>query len=447
MSRATPSLFPCTITSPTLSVAVASAPSTPKFDVMLARSPRRRSPERASVRRSILPPLPPDRSAVQPSSSPRPHASTSSASAPPVAKKTRRSRNPPSQTNPPSTPGRRRMQSPPCWQSLRQGTRTILSPVQWGEDTITDITDITDRESFTNGTSSARLSGEDEQFLLSFEDQDFSSPSSYPSFSTSLPAGKPPELHQAANDFLQASVSSPSSVASPPCRSKRPLAASSRSTTQLTSSTVDESRSLLFFDETDGPFSQRPPTTSSFSDTIQQPSRMQHFLRDISAANKRQITPQSNIAVNYASVEPLALPTIRDGESFGDSVTTHGSSDLVGGEDLAAIDLTEANEVPGHLRKPEVVDNMTKISQFQCVICMDDATTLTVTHCGHLYCAQCLHSSLHVEATKGKCPMCRAKIDMKPRQAYNSKTKGFWQLELKLMTATRKGKRKADDLS
>ncbi|GAO14112.1 hypothetical protein UVI_02037980 [Ustilaginoidea virens] len=139
---------------------------------------------------------------------------------------------------------------------------------------------------------------------------------------------------------------------------------------------------------------------------------MQHFLRDISAANKRQITPQSNIAVNYASVEPLALPTIRDGESFGDSVTTHGSSDLVGGEDLAAIDLTEANEVPGHLRKPEVVDNMTKISQFQCVICMDDATTLTVTHC-----------------------------------AYNSKTKGFWQLELKLMTATRKGKRKADDLS
>lgn len=43
--------------------------------------------------------------------------------------------------------------------------------------------------------------------------------------------------------------------------------------------------------------------------------------------------------------------------------------------------------------------------------------------------------------------MCRAKIDMKPRSSYNTKTKGFWPLELKLMTATKKGKRKADNLS
>lgn len=43
--------------------------------------------------------------------------------------------------------------------------------------------------------------------------------------------------------------------------------------------------------------------------------------------------------------------------------------------------------------------------------------------------------------------MCRQKIDMKPRDAYNSKTKGFWPLELKLMTATRKGKRKANTLA
>jgi hypothetical protein len=39
--------------------------------------------------------------------------------------------------------------------------------------------------------------------------------------------------------------------------------------------------------------------------------------------------------------------------------------------------------------------------------------------------------------------MCRQKLDMKPRDAYNGKTKGYWPLELKLMTATRKGKRKA----
>jgi hypothetical protein len=42
--------------------------------------------------------------------------------------------------------------------------------------------------------------------------------------------------------------------------------------------------------------------------------------------------------------------------------------------------------------------------------------------------------------------MCRAKIDIKPRNNYNSKTKGYWHLELKLMTAS-KGKRKADNIS
>lgn len=42
--------------------------------------------------------------------------------------------------------------------------------------------------------------------------------------------------------------------------------------------------------------------------------------------------------------------------------------------------------------------------------------------------------------------MCRTKIDMKPRATYSSKTKGYWPLELKLMTRTRQGKRKAQDL-
>lgn len=43
--------------------------------------------------------------------------------------------------------------------------------------------------------------------------------------------------------------------------------------------------------------------------------------------------------------------------------------------------------------------------------------------------------------------MCRTKIDMKPRGVYNTKTKGIWPLELKLMTQTKKGKRKAEGIS
>ncbi|KAH0495366.1 hypothetical protein TgHK011_008924 [Trichoderma gracile] len=114
-------------------------------------------------------------------------------------------------------------------------------------------------------------------------------------------------------------------------------------------------------------------------------------------------------------------------------------------EEYTTIDLTEATDVPEELKKPEV-DKRVKLSAFQCVICMDDVTGLTLTHCGHLFCAQCLHSSLSMEPTRGKCPMCRTKIDMKPRATYSSKTKGYWPLELKLMTRTRQGKRKAQDL-
>lgn len=50
-------------------------------------------------------------------------------------------------------------------------------------------------------------------------------------------------------------------------------------------------------------------------------------------------------------------------------------------DDCHTIDLTEANDVPDQL-KPPAEDNRVKLSGFQCVICMDDATTLTVTHCG-----------------------------------------------------------------
>lgn len=47
------------------------------------------------------------------------------------------------------------------------------------------------------------------------------------------------------------------------------------------------------------------------------------------------------------------------------------------------IDLCDAAEVPEELKAPKV-DTRTKIGKFQCVICMDDASSLTVTHCGML---------------------------------------------------------------
>ncbi|KAL7948337.1 hypothetical protein V8C42DRAFT_247762 [Trichoderma barbatum] len=157
------------------------------------------------------------------------------------------------------------------------------------------------------------------------------------------------------------------------------------------------------------------------------------------ASKRRRVTP--------SAAQPTSLQTVIDDEEgewplFGSSPSRPGSSSDLKNEDYTTIDLTEVNDVPEELKKPEV-DNRVKLSAFQCVICMDDVTGLTLTHCGHLFCAQCLYSSLSIESTRGKCPMCRAKIDMKPRENYSVKTKGYWPLELKLMTRTRQGKRKA----
>ncbi|KAI0429647.1 hypothetical protein F5Y09DRAFT_309685 [Xylaria sp. FL1042] len=112
---------------------------------------------------------------------------------------------------------------------------------------------------------------------------------------------------------------------------------------------------------------------------------------------------------------------------------------IKGHDGSETIDLSNATEVPAEFMAPKV-DNRVKIGKFQCVICMDDTTALTVTHCGHLFCSECLHSSLHIDSMKRTCPVCRTKVDLKgPKKT----AKSYYHLELKIMTATKKGKRPA----
>ncbi|KAI1804412.1 hypothetical protein F4811DRAFT_282391 [Daldinia bambusicola] len=105
-----------------------------------------------------------------------------------------------------------------------------------------------------------------------------------------------------------------------------------------------------------------------------------------------------------------------------------------------AIDLSNAAEVPSELMAPKT-DNRVKLGKFQCVICMDDTSYLTVTHCGHLFCSECLHSALHIDNMKKTCPVCRTKVDPKEKKGKNQKS--YYHLELKIMTANKKGKRPA----
>ncbi|KAA8628948.1 hypothetical protein SMACR_06687 [Sordaria macrospora] len=111
---------------------------------------------------------------------------------------------------------------------------------------------------------------------------------------------------------------------------------------------------------------------------------------------------------------------------------------------MDVVDLADTEEVPESMRAKPKPKNEIKLSAFQCVICMDNVTGLTVTHCGHLFCSECLHSALTIDPTKRTCPVCRQKIDKAPSGGkWTSKAKGYYPLELKLVTKKSLGKRAA----
>ena len=258
--------------------------------------------------------------------------------------------------------------------------------------------------------------------LLDFLETEFSSPSTYPSFTnlnqTSPAVGSRPQQQPQPPGPGPESAPFPTSTA--PRRQNNPSAtgaaasgacifhasAPERSETQLTTSTstsittttttttatttVGESQNTLFFVddfEYDGPFD----TPASSLDDIMPPS-----LRRRSEVATPPMDPVYRNKRRRTSTN-AATPSIRKAASSrayateikiddDDCIFEEKHARATPGreprtEDLTTIDLTEANEVPEELKKPEV-DNRIKISTFQCVICMDDCTTLSVTHCG-----------------------------------------------------------------
>ncbi|KAL5612862.1 uncharacterized protein BROUX77_003018 [Berkeleyomyces rouxiae] len=154
--------------------------------------------------------------------------------------------------------------------------------------------------------------------------------------------------------------------------------------------------------------------------------------RNPGSASKRQRTHNS------------AIPPIEEGRLFlerDDADSIFGAEDLEDGvidlrpsENKETADEKAARE---EAERREQRKNWVRLAKFQCAICMDDATQLTVTHCGHMFCLECLTSALKSEYETNKCPICRQKVDMKERSAYNTKTKGYWPLEVKLKTRPR----------
>jgi len=114
--------------------------------------------------------------------------------------------------------------------------------------------------------------------------------------------------------------------------------------------------------------------------------------------------------------------------------------DLSGVDDTSQYEKLRAKEQAELLKQLALAEanKPVKLAEFQCIICMDNPTDLTVTHCGHLFCSECLHQALHA-GDKKCCPVCRTTIVM-PKPGAKASRNGVFVLEMKLMTK-KQGKR------
>ncbi|CAN8096728.1 unnamed protein product [Discula destructiva] len=169
-------------------------------------------------------------------------------------------------------------------------------------------------------------------------------------------------------------------------------------------------RVMASFDEVAGPSRQKRPRSQS---TVSVASR--------AAAKVRKTSRQA----------PVMVLDAEDMFFFEDDDTTK----------VEMVDMTADDNVPEELQVLPDDRISTKLSKFECIICLDTASTLTVTHCGHMFCGACLHQAMHAEVTKKICPMCRQKLDDRQRnvQPKNS-AKTFFHLEMKLELTKSQGK-------
>ncbi|KAI1655032.1 hypothetical protein F4813DRAFT_368363 [Daldinia decipiens] len=249
----------------------------------------------------------------------------------------------------------------------------------------------------------------DDYYLAALADGDFSSPSLPPINSSPLPTTRPHFLHLPKP--LEVGEAMPTAGPRCPRSNKGHL--------------VDLTKEEPDFDSISGV----DPATPAMP-----PRKRAAAGANSDSASKRRRTSQSSLQNSGRSTRLKWKPN--DQNPFVDD----GYSGPANDDSHETIDLSNAAEVPPEFMAPKA-DNRVKIGKFQCVICMDDTSYLTVTHCGHLFCSECLHSALHIDNMKKTCPVCRTKVDPKEKKGKNQKS--YYHLELKIMTANKKGKRPA----
>lgn len=179
----------------------------------------------------------------------------------------------------------------------------------------------------------------------------------------------------------------------PDSPSQQLQAGPSANTTQNTDFSLDTQHTDLIDDQgttetAATSFSENMPTTTrrrATAGTPPPPKRQQRGVQTEERPRRtKEIPPIVSLTDDediFGEAAPAAKTEERPGQMKKIPPTVSLTDDGITDEDLTTIDLTEATEVPAELKKP-LVDTRIKISAFQCAICMDDVTGLTVTHCG-----------------------------------------------------------------
>ncbi|KAF9774099.1 hypothetical protein IL306_007932 [Fusarium sp. DS 682] len=251
----------------------------------------------------------------------------------------------------------------------------------------------------------------EDNFLADLANGDFSSPSTYPPFTN--PDSRSTQPHSVSrHSTLQASTphrafnnnTAPANTASTTTATAAPREPPStncipnpfrieRTTTQFSSASnsTGESQSSLpifdsleendfFFDSPASSFSEAmPPTTRRSTTAAAARTGSAH-----ASKRRRTSTTAAPVAAPTPPSRQIKSPAPRKDmdveELFGTS-PARSPVDVETKPEFDTIDLTESNGVLEDVRKPEKDDRI-KLAAFQCVICMDDCSNLTVTHCG-----------------------------------------------------------------
>ncbi|KAF2863214.1 hypothetical protein K470DRAFT_262332 [Piedraia hortae CBS 480.64] len=118
---------------------------------------------------------------------------------------------------------------------------------------------------------------------------------------------------------------------------------------------------------------------------------------------RRSVKATTSTSPSAAATAP---PSPLEAEPAGDD--PQGEDEALRAEQLKSLTAQQTDAQP---------NSRLKIGQRTCIICMETFTNITVTHCGHIYCHECLLQALKIgernAAGIGHCPMCRQTVRQK----------------------------------